>query len=143
MILKIFIDTDALIALNDVSDGSHKKALQILKLLAKGSYIPYLSTNILLEALTIVSQKIGKTQALKLLDELRSGKYMVIHPDEKTIFIAEDLFRSITSKNISYSDCLSFVVARKYGISWIFSFDIHFKKQGFKRLKIDGFPKNL
>lgn len=142
MSLKVFIDTDALIGLNDASDASHQKALQILKILAKGNYISYLSTNILLETLTIISQKIGKKQALRLLDELRSGGYIIIHPDEKMIFAAEELFKSITSKNVSYSDCLSFTVARKHGINWVFSFDAHFKKQGFKRLKIEGFPNS-
>lgn len=138
---KIFIDTDALIALNDSSDLLHKKALKTLKKISQFDFIPYLSTNILLESLTIVSQRIGKKQAILLLKELRSGKYTVVHPNEKLVFTAEEIFKSIKSKNVSYSDCLSFAIARAHGIEWVFSFDLHFRKQGFKRFGIEGVPK--
>ena len=29
----------------------------------------------------------------------------------------------------------------QHNIQWVLSFDIHFKKQGFKRVGIDGLPK--
>ncbi len=134
---KIFIDTDALVALNDSSDLLHKKALKILEKISRFGFVSFLSTNVLLETLTIISQKMGKKQAILLLEELRSGKYTIIHPNEKLIFVTEEIFKSIKSKNVSYSDCLSFAVAGACDIEWVFSFDVHFKKQGFKRFGIE------
>lgn len=133
----IFVDTDALVAVHDGKDASHKKALHILEEISILPHVLYTSLNILLEALTMISQRVSKEYAISVLDELRSGKYIVIHPDEQTIAQAEDIFRAIKSKNVSYSDCVSFAVMRRYGIERVFSFDIHFKKMGFKRIGID------
>lgn len=135
--MNIFIDSDALFALNNEAEISHKVAQERLKTVFKETPTPYLSTNILIETITMISQRVGKAKAIILLEELRSGKYIVIHPSEDIVLQAEEIFKSIWSKNVSYSDCLSFAIMRSYGIQWVFSFDIHFKKQGFKRVGID------
>lgn len=134
---KIFVDTDVLVALNRASDSHHQRAVKILENLSKTRTVSYTSTNVLLETLTIISQRIGKKKAVQLLDELRGSRYNVIHPSEKIVSNAEEIFRSTKSKNISYSDCLSFAIMRNTGINHVFSFDIHFKKQGFRRVGID------
>ena len=138
--IKIFIDADAFIAFNNLSDALHKKAVDTLKQLSKGKFRYYTSLNVLMEAVTIVNQKVGKKQAVLLLRELRSGNYAIINPSQREVLLTEDLFKSIKSKNVSYSDCLSFIFMKANNIDWVFSFDIHFKKQGFKRLSLDGFP---
>ena len=134
---KFFIDTDAFIALNDESDLLHQKANKIWQKLAllKEKYSAYTSTNVLLETLTIVSQRLGKMKAIQLLGELRSGAFIVIHPSESTVFEAEKIFCRIKSKNVSYADCLSFAVMKQKKINLIFSFDKDFKKMGFSLLK--------
>ncbi|MBI2617793.1 PIN domain-containing protein [Candidatus Gottesmanbacteria bacterium] len=134
----LFIDTSALIALHYSQDSSHAKALHILESISQRRCSFYTAVNVLIESLTIISQRVNKHYAVELLDELRSGKYTIVHPSENLISEAETIFRSIRSKNISYSDCISFAVMRMYNIGWVFSFDIHFKKQGFKRIGIDG-----
>lgn len=138
---RVFVDTDVFVALNDKSDRLHEKVTEILEKIAGLRLRPFTSTNVLLETLTIISQRVGKRESLLLLDELRSGKYQIVHPAEELVLQAEDIFRSIKSKNVSYSDCLNFAIAKAYNIDWIFSFDVHFKKQGFKRLNIEGYPR--
>ncbi|MFH1566059.1 MAG: PIN domain-containing protein [bacterium] len=134
---KIFIDTNALVALNNSSDTLHNKALETAKKLNTGTYLYYIGLNILIETLTIVSQRCGKKQANALLKELRSGTYTIINPLQEDIIVAEEIFVSAKSKNLSYSDCLSFAIMKTRNILQTFSFDIHFKKQGFKRFNID------
>lgn len=134
---RIFIDSDVLVALNDKDDPSHLQAQQRLNEISGKEYEFISSTNVLLESVTIISQRVGKKEGVTLLNELRSGKYTVIHPDDSLIVSSEEIFRSIVSKNVSYSDCVSFAVMRRFGIRWVFSFDLHFKKQGFKRVGID------
>ena len=133
----IFIDSDVLIGLHYVHDALHKQAIELFSHVSLTDYNSYLSWNVILETLTVVSQRISKPYAIELLSEFRSGKYTVIHPNEELISSAEEIFRSIRSKNVSYSDCVSFAVMRRYGIEWTFSFDLHFKKMGFKRVGID------
>jgi len=84
---------------------------------------------------------VGKKQGVMVINELQSGAYNLIHPSEQDLLRAEHLFRAIPSKNVSYADCISFAIVEQYNIRWVLSFDIHFKKQGFKRVGIDGMPK--
>lgn len=139
--MRLFIDANALVVLNDKDDPLHRQAQEILQQISKTNFENLLSTNIILESATLISQKVGKNKGIALLDELRSGKYTIINPDNNLISEAEAIFRSIRSKNVSYSDCVSFAVMKYYGIDWVFSFDEHFKKQGFKRIILDGKPK--
>ena len=135
--MRVFIDSSAIVALNDSDDPLHKDAKKVLENRLSNTFESFLSTNIILESVTLISQRVGKKEGVLLLDELRSGIYTIINPDATLIQEAESLFRSIPSKNVSYSDCVSFVVMRRYGINWVFSFDPHFRKQGFKRVGID------
>lgn len=134
----IFVDSDALYAANDIDDPLHKKSVKILQYLFPYKPVLTLSTNIIMEVATLISQRISKYKANEVLTEFRSGVYRIIHPDEDLILTAEEIFKSIRSKNVSYSDCISFAVMENYKIDWAFSFDIHFKKQGFRRVLVDG-----
>lgn len=135
--MNIFIDTDFLYALNDKSDSLHKKAIKIINKFNDQKVSLFTSTNVLLETLTLLSQRISKKTAIRILLELRSGAYEVVHPSEEIVLKAEKIFIDIASKNVSYADCLSMAVMKECEIKHIFSFDIHFKKQGFKRIEID------
>lgn len=133
---KFFIDTDVLLAISDRDDSLHQKAKKIWQRLSlvEEKYLPYTSTNVLLETLTIVSQLLGKKKAVQLLEELRSGAFIIIHPGQGTVLEAEKIFSQIKSKNISYADCLSFAIMREQKMKLVFSFDRDFKKMGFKLL---------
>lgn len=133
----LFIDSDVLIGLHYVHDASHKAATELFSRILLSNYNSYLSLNVMLETLTVISQRVSKPFAVELLHEFRSGKYTVVHPDDELIASAEDIFRTIRSKNVSYSDCMSFAIMKRFGIKWVLSFDEHFKKQGFKRIGID------
>jgi len=139
---KVFFDADVLVALHDLTDLLHENVLQYFEMMSIGNIKPFLSTNVILEVLTIVSQRVSKDKALSLLNEFRSGKYAIVHPDEDLVMKGEEIYRGVKSKNVSYSDCLSFAIMKAYTIEWACSFDIHFKKQGFKRFGIDGTPTN-
>src|SRR3989344_8884122 len=135
----LYLDADVLVGLNVQIDVHHTNAILLLSTVAKMKPPPslYVGFNILLEAFTMISQRERKQQAQKLQSEVRSGRYTIIIPDEELIDRAEELFFSIPSKNVSYSDCMSFAIMEKYKIEYVLSFDIHFKKQGFRRIGID------
>lgn len=139
--LKFFMDSDAFIAINFVTDTNHDKSVKILDLLKLKKKIIYTSTNVIMETSTIISQRLGKKKANEFIKNIRSTTYLVIHPNEEIILRAEDTFTKKTSKNTSYSDCISFTIMQSRKIEWAFSFDADFKKAGFKRLGLEGFPK--
>ena len=131
----IFVDADVLIGLNDNFDPLHEKAIQLSKVLYKKSVSLVTGTNILIEVVTLLSQRLGHKKAVEFLAELRSGNTKVIHPSQETVFEAEEIFKRQTSKNVSYSDCVSFAIMRDQKIRVAFSFDRDFKKNGFTLLE--------
>lgn len=139
--LRIFVDSSVLFSLKCPTDRDHVKAHSLLNKLSKKEVISFISTEVISECVSLTSRRLGKKVAISLLDELRSGSYTIVNCELDTLFEAEAIFREVASKNVSYCDCVSFAVMRRYGILWAFSFDEHFKKQGFKRLGVDGWPK--
>ncbi|MDP4011741.1 MAG: PIN domain-containing protein, partial [Candidatus Roizmanbacteria bacterium] len=119
----------------------HAQSLKLASLSEKYSFSSYLSLNVVQEVATLLSQRIGKDISLQFLDSIHAANTTFIYPNELLINKAEIIFRAIPSKNVSYADCISFAIMEQYNIRWVLSFDIHFKKQGFKRVGIDGMPK--
>ena len=134
---RLFIDSSFFCSAKNKEDINHTKALLLFEKLQQFDFEVFTGTHILLEAATIISQQVSKQKGIEIIDELRSGAYHLIHPDESLLAKAEELFRSIPSKNVSYADCISFTMMKEFRITWTLSFDIHFKKQGFKRIGID------
>lgn len=48
---------------------------------------------------------------------------------------AHDLWVGIGRRDLSFVDCVSFVVMRRYEMEKVFGFDKHFAEQGFEVLK--------
>lgn len=139
--LSIFVDSSAFVAIKKPNDPTHLKSLEILERLSLRKIIPYTSPYVIAESVNVISRQMDRKAAASLLTEIRSGEYFVITPDENIVFRAEDLYKRSPSKNVSYADCMGFEIMKDLNITWAFSFDTHFKKYGFKRLGIDGWPK--
>ncbi len=139
--LNVFVDASAFIAVWKPDDSSHEKALEIVEKLTTLKATPYTSPFVIAESLNVISRHVSRRVAVLLLGEIRSGRYFVMDPDEDIFGRAENIYKKATSKDLSYMDCIGFEIMRSLDITWTFSFDTHFKKQGFKRLGVDGWPK--
>ena len=128
-ISKVFIDTNVFVALKDDRDSTHQKAI-ILTNKFKNTYADfYTSSDVIGETLTVISQKLGKTQAIEFLKEIPFiAKEIFI--DENIHKAARKLYRRVKSKNISFIDCSSAVAMKRNKIKVIFSFDEDFKSLG-------------
>lgn len=128
--LKIFVDTSTFVSLQDISDPNHQKAKKLaLKLQELDAHL-YTSSDIIGEALTVISRKLGKQKAHEFYREyLKSGMeeiFIGIKLSEKT----RKLFFKVKSKNISFIDCSNIIAMESAGIKSIFAFDQDFKKLG-------------
>ena len=134
MISKIFVDTNVFIASRDNKDNTHKKTLKLVDFLSKSKCVWYTSSNIILETLTVMSQKLGKDVALDWYNDFIKGEIREIFIDE--ILYKETLkyFKTIKSKNVSFVDCSSVITMKRNKIDAIFSFDEDFRKLGVKLL---------
>lgn len=83
---------------------------------------------------TVLRLKIGNQKALPILADLRNSETEMVWVDSEIESQAFEAIKQIKSKNVSFVDCTSFVIMKNRGIKVVFTFDQHFKTQGFKLL---------
>jgi predicted nucleic acid-binding protein len=136
-IKRVFVDTDAFIALTKNDDSNHEKVVEILQRLDTKS-IEYITSNyVFSEVITVGSQKMGRRYALAFIEELKSNnsKYKIEWVDEEIEKFAIDMFKRQTSKNVSLVDCTNMVFAQYYDVDAIFSFDKIYEQNGYNMVK--------
>ena len=57
---------------------------------------------------------------------------MILRPEAEDEFKALELFRKLGDQQVSFTDCVSFALMRRYGIDKAFGFDRHFVHAGFE-----------
>lgn len=129
--MKIFVDTSVLVALNNTLDSTYLRALELSKSFVNDTVELVTSNHVIAETLTVLSQKVSHDIAIEF-NEKWAPKMEVIHIDEELEEAAFDIFKKIKSKNVSFVDCTSFALMRHLKISKVFTFDMDFKKQGFR-----------
>ena len=128
--MTIFADTSALYALLDRADASHKHAVSAWTNLLNGDERFFTSNYVLVESFALTQSRLGM-DAVRLLQE-------DILPVISVHFVDREVHRSGISamlsagrRNLSFVDCVSFEIMRTLGIKTAFTFDPHFKEQGF------------
>jgi len=131
--MRILVDTNIFIALKDSKDPIHKKALLVKNKIPKKASI-VVTSQIISETITILAKKLGKKLAIDFANDLK--EFEIIYITEDVVYKALKLFYRIKSKNASFADCTSIVIAKdkKYKIGATFTFDKHFKQQKVKLL---------
>ena len=135
--MKIFLDTSALIAYYNVDDRYHIEASETMKRISGGE-IPltrfYTTDYILDETLTFIECVLGMHElAVKVGEALQASPFTtIIRIDEEIFSEAWSIFRE--SRGYSFTDCTSFTVMKKYGIPIAFTFDRHFRDEGFQTI---------
>jgi len=133
--LKIFIDTSALIAYYNADDRHHGEAAEVMDRIKSGD-IPltrfYISDYIFDETVTFMECVLKSHQ---LAWEV--GEALLQSPFTTTLRIDEEVFKEAwirfgEMQGVSFTDCSSFVVMERNGITHTFTFDKHFKEIGFK-----------
>jgi len=132
--MNLFIDSSAFVALRSVEDPSHRQAVALMQTIGDG-YSEFITSNfIIAESTTVISQRVSHYDAVDFREHDLSS-IRVVSISEELEEQAFEIFRNLTSKNISFVDCTSFAVMRSLGITTAFAFDSHFKQHGFKLLK--------
>jgi len=129
----IFVDTSALYSALDATDANHEVAKTILERLIRSGEVLLTTNYVLLETSALVQRRLG-------LDALRLF-HTDIAPVLSVEWIAQAAHNAATEavltanrRNLSLVDCVSFHVMRSAAISQAFSFDSHFREQGFEIL---------
>jgi hypothetical protein len=122
----VFVDTSAWYALLDKSDANHQAAVKL-----KDSLVhPMVTSNYIAdETITLARTHLGYGVAVeigqKLCDESIANLIHITPEDEKR---AWEIFVSYHDKSFSFTDCTSFALMERLGITEAFAFDEHFKQ---------------
>jgi len=123
----LFVDTGAWYALADSSDQHHDEAVKIYPRLLR-NYNHLKTTNLVIaETYILIRRAIGHQPAIKFLESIAASPRVIkIYSDSVIEETAEDILRQYEDQDFSYTDAVSFVVMKQYGITQAFCFDKHF-----------------
>lgn len=131
---KVFLDTGYLIALELGSDQNHQVAAEHWRKL-KESLPPLVTTAYVFdEVVTFFNSRGYHAKAVEIGGRLlTSPSVQLIHVDEKLFHAGWEYFQKYKDKEYSLTDCISFLVMERLGISVALAFDKHFTQAGFEK----------
>jgi uncharacterized protein len=129
----VFIDTGYWIALFDKRDKNHLVARQGLEPLLANNRL-CLSDFILFETITYLNCSVKRHDlAIRFLKKAREPVLEMFVVDAVVKADALNVFEKYSDKNLSVTDCTSFVLMSQQGIQQYAGFDDHFIQMGFSR----------
>ncbi|MBU1672407.1 MAG: PIN domain-containing protein [Actinobacteria bacterium] len=128
--MTVFVDTSAIFSSLDADDKFHSQSLSAWQNLTGSGQVLITSNYVVLEAISILHRRLGLEFVRKLND--------LITPLLSVEWIDEELHRLAVSAMLHYSrskvnlvDYSSFLLMWRLNIQEVFTFDKHFKDQGF------------
>ena len=126
-----FVDTGAFIARYLVRDSLHRRALEAWAQL--GAERLFTSNHVLDETLTYIGRRASYGFAAECGERLYGSERLeIICSDREDETAALRLFHKFADQRVSFTDCVSFALMRKFGIETAFTFDRHFLQAGFR-----------
>lgn len=126
----IFIDTSAIYALTDRADKNHNGAKEIIKTIINNREEIVTHNYIIVESLALLQNRLGVLPATTFLKDAR--QFSIIWIDEMLHDKASEYFEKYGKRNLSFVDCVSFIVMQKENIQRAFTFDKDFTEAGFE-----------
>lgn len=129
---KWFIDTGAWFACFYKRDQHHSDSVRIWHHTEHSRIRLFTTNHILDELATLLARRTSYHFSGNKLKDIYDSDIRIERPSEKDELDALDFFLKYADQEISFTDCLSFVVMRKLGIRQVFTFDRHFEYAGFE-----------
>ena len=131
----IFVDAGAFIGRYMRRDGHHVQARKVWAEIEKLRTACYTSNFVLDETFTLLGRQSSYAFAAERARALLASKALtILRPDGEDEIAALDLFARFADQEVSFTDCISFVLMRRYRLSRAFTFDRHFLAAGFEVL---------
>ena len=127
----VFVDSSAFYAAIDGDDRYHVKAKQIFEAFFRQRAGLVTSNYVIVETLTLLQSRRGLSAARRFR-EFIMPLVNVLWVDERTHEAGLNAMLIAGKRTLSLVDCVSFELMRRYSIETAFTFDKHFKQQGFK-----------
>jgi predicted nucleic acid-binding protein len=131
----LFADTFYWIALADLSDSSHRRALAITSERADSLLVT--TDEVLVEYLTFfaTSPEPMRRKALANAERILNHAGVRVVPQSRASFLSGmALYGARPDKGYSLTDCISMQTMRKEGLTEVLTNDRHFEQEGFRAL---------
>ena len=132
MTQRVFVDTSAWFAFANRRDPEHKAVREILR----RKELRLVTSNFVFdETVTLCSSRLGHAAAARVGAVLRENPMIdLVRLTAEDESRAWDLFRDRPDKDYSFTDCTSFVLARRMSIEECLALDDDFAREGFRTL---------
>ena len=128
----IFIDTGAFLARYAKRDQHHADAIAFWEELARVGTPCFTTSFVLSETFTLLARRTDYRFAAERARQLYASNVLqILRPDANNEVAAILLFEKYADQQVSFCDCVSFVLMRGLGIPDAFTFDGHFAIAGF------------
>ncbi len=126
----VYVDTSAMLAILHADDTNHAKATETWLNLAQGDIDLVCNNYVIVEAFSLLQRRYGLEKA-RALQERIVPLLEIDWLDEDLHADAIDSVLTANRRQLSLVDCSSFATMRRLRIESVFTFDEHFKEQGF------------
>ncbi len=126
----IFIDSSAFLAIVNVDDANHPLAKQQWKDLLHTDEILYTNNYVIVESIAVIQKRLGLNTVQKLQDNILEFVTIDWVGEEYHSQALENVLTS-NRRRLSLVDCSAFETMRRLGIDTAFTFDSHFREEGF------------
>ena len=133
--VRLFVDTSALLAVLDGSDPRHLEASAALRSLDSTAEL-VTHNYVVVESIALVRRRLGSQVEQRLFDDLLPA-IRVIWVDESAHRAAFASYRA-SNRSASLVDHVSFAVMRALGLEVALAFDSDFEREGFELAKAGG-----
>ncbi len=127
----VYVDTSAMLAILHAEDTNHAKAIETWLDLAQGEIDLVCNNYVLVEVFSLLQRRYGLEKA-RVLPERIVPLLEIEWIDEEFHADAVNSLLTANRRHLSLVDCSSFATMRRMQIETAFTFDEHFKEQGFK-----------
>jgi uncharacterized protein len=137
--MNIFIDTAAFLATLNANDHFHLPARKTWDEILSSDALLYSSNYITLETTALLQYRFG-IEAVRLFESDIIPVLEIVWVDKSIHMQSMSALLVANRRNLSLVDCSSFEIMRQFGIGTAFTFDQHFREQGFSILpeEMDG-----
>jgi uncharacterized protein len=127
----IFVDTSGFLAIENRHDACHELSIEFRDTCLKSGVTLLTSDYVLDESYTIIRLRAGHKTAVGFGEAIRTSRLIYVeYVTTEIIEQAWKIFRTYADHDFSFTDCTSFALMERLGISDAFGFDSHFREYG-------------
>lgn len=138
---RVFLDSSYLIALEVENDQHHDEASTHWTTLFEAPINLVTTSYVVDEIVTFLNSRRQHAKAIRVGDNLlTASSVQLVHVDEDLFRDGWSYFKKHPDKTFSLTDCISFVLMKRFEISEALTFDRHFEQAGFTKLPPMNIP---